>query len=129
MKKLQKNDKVFFKNEKLAYEVKAISERYAVVSRKLHRREDSDLLHHEVRMGAYLSFTEAFDACKNNPVYSLLDFQENVKAPDNLILEYFDYSNEEDCEEAIKWLEQGKMELSRRNRIDLEIDWERTPNG
>ena len=124
--KLKQGQKVFFTNEKLPYEVKAVSDKYAVVTRKLHRREDADLLHHQVNMSAYCSFTEAYDANKDNPVYSLLDFKQNLKAPDNLVLGNFDYFKKEDCENAIKYLEEGKMELSHRNRIELSIDWERT---
>lgn len=126
--KLVQGQKVFFTNEKLPMTVKAVSERYAVVTRKLHRREDAELLHHEVKMAAYLTFTEAFNANKENPVYSLLDFQEKIKAPDNLVFGNFDYFNEKDCQKAIKDLEKGKMELSHRGRVELSIDWGRT-NG
>ena len=124
--KLKPGQKVFFTNEKLPYEVKAISDRYAVVSRKLHRREDAGLLHHKVSMLAYFSFTEAYDDNKGNPVYSLLDFKENLKAPDNLIFGSYNYFNADDCENAIKDLENGTIELSYRGRVDLSIDWERT---
>lgn len=124
--KLIKGKKVFFTNEKLPFNVMAVSERYAVVSRKLNRREDAELLHYQVKMNAYLTFTEAFNANKDNPVYSLLDFKENVKAPHNLIFGDFDYFKTKDCEKAIKWLEKGKMELSHRNRCELSIDWDKT---
>ena len=124
--KLKVGQKVFFTNEKLPYEVKAVSDRYAVVSRKLHRREDAELLHHKVSMLAYFSFTEAYDDNKGNPVYSLLDFKENLKAPDNLIFGNYDYFNSDDCEKAIKDLENGTIELSHRGRVELSIDWKRT---
>lgn len=117
---------VYFLNEKLPYKVMAVSDKYAVVSRKLHRRHDADLLKHEVKMGAYCSFTEAYNANKANPVYSLLDLQQSLKAPHNLIFGDFDYSSEKDCKKAIKWLESGKMELSHRNRCELNIDWGNT---
>ncbi|MGI8581909.1 MAG: hypothetical protein ACR2KX_06930, partial [Chitinophagaceae bacterium] len=94
----------------------AISERYAVVSRPLNRREDAGLLHHQVKMGAYCTFTEAFEHNKQSPVYSLVDFKENIKAPDNLVFGLYDYSNEESCQQVIKNLESGEMELSHRNR-------------
>lgn len=124
--KLKVGQQVYFRNEKLPYQVKALSDRYAVVSRRLHRREDADLLHHDVEMGGYFSFTEAYNHQKDNAVYSILDFQENLKAPDNLVLGSFDYHKEEDCQEAIRSLEKGEIELSYRNRVDLQIDWDRT---
>lgn len=126
VQKLKQGQKVFFKDETLPYEVKAVSDRYAVVSRKLHRREDAELLHHQVKMSAYSTFTEAFNANKENPVYSICDFKENVKAPDNLVLGGYDYADEKDCQKAIRCLEDGNMELSHRNRVELNIDWKRT---
>jgi len=126
MNELNKNQKIYFIGEKIPYVVKAISERYVIVSRKLNRREDADLLHHMVKMSAYSSFTSAYDHLKESPVYSILDFQKNLKAPHNLIFGPFDYFKDEDCEEAIKWLEKGEMELSHRNRAELHIDWDKT---
>lgn len=128
MNKLKVNQKVFFIGEKSPMTVMAVSERYAVVSRKLNRREDADLLHFEVERGASQSFTEAYNSLRESPVYSLLDFKEKVKAPDNYVFGVFNYFKKEDCENAIKKLENGEMELSRRNRAALNIDFERTGN-
>lgn len=124
--KLTPGQKVYFLDEKLPYEVKATSDRYAVVSRKLNRREDAGLLKYKVEMSAYFSFTEAFNDLKDSPVYSIIDFKEEIKAPDNLIFTSVDYFDPEDCQKAIKMLESGEMELSHRNRVDLKIDWEKT---
>ena len=118
--------KVYFTNEKLPYKVMAVSERYAVVSRPLNRREDAELLHHQVKMGAYCTFTEAFEHNKQSPVYSLIDFEENIKAPDNLVFGIYDYSKESDCKKVIKDLESGELELSHRNRCELSVDMERS---
>lgn len=124
--KLQPGQQVFFHNEKLPFEIKAVSERYAVVSRKLNRREDASLLHHQVEMSAYSNFTEAFNANKDNPVYSILDFKTQYRGPDNLVLGGLDYFDVKDCKKAIKWLETSKIEISRRNKVELNIDWGRT---
>jgi hypothetical protein len=118
--------KVYFTNEKLPYRVMAVSERYAVVSRSLNRREDAELLHHQVRMGAYCTFTESFEHNKQSPVYSLIDFEENIKAPDNLVFGIYDYSKESDCKKVIKDLESGELQLSHRNRCELSVDLERS---
>jgi hypothetical protein len=117
--------KVYFTNEKLPYKVMAVSERYAVVSRPLNIREDAELLHHRVKMGAYRSFTEAFEHNKQSPIYSLIDFKENIKAPDNLVFGIYDYSTEKGCKQVIKDLEKGEVELSHRNRVELSVDMER----
>ena len=119
---LKVGGKVYFKNEKLPYIIKAISERYAVVSRKLNRREDADLLHHQVKMGAYCSFKEAYEHNKLNPVYSIIDFKEKIRAPDSLIFGFYDYWSEKSCSKVIEDLENKKLALSHRNRTELFID-------
>lgn len=121
MNPLKVNQKIFFEGEKLPYNVMAVSERYAVVSRKLHRREDAYLLHHTVDMGAYLSFTQAYNELKDDPVYSLLDFKKWMRGASNLIFDDFNYFLKKDCEKVIKRLENGKMELSKRNSVPLKI--------
>lgn len=121
-----KNQKIYFVGEKLPYKVIAISDRYAVVSRKLNKRQDADLLHHRVEKGAYNTFTEAFNDNKENPIYSLIDFHINFRAPHNPIFKFLDYSDEINCEKAIKMLESGEIELSHKNNTSLNIDWERT---
>lgn len=119
-------NKVFFNYEKLPYVVMAVSKRYAVVVRKLNRRQDAYLLHYEVESGGYCTFTEAYEDNKKNPIYSLIDFQENKKAPDNLIFGNYNYWNKRDCRRAIKDLELGDIELSHRDRVELSVDVVRT---
>ena len=75
---------VYFTNEKLPYKVMAVSERYAVCVRKLNRNEDAKLLHDMVNMGAYSSFTNAYKDSKYCPVYTIVDFNENIKAKEQL---------------------------------------------
>ena len=124
--KLKLDQNIFFKKEKLPYKIMAMSERFVIVSRKLNRREDAELLHHKVRMSAYLSFTEAFNANKENPVYSIIDLQYNVRSSCNLIFDFTDYFDKEDCQKCIKMLESGEIELSKRNMKKLEINWDQT---
>jgi hypothetical protein len=124
--KLVQGQKVFFTNENLPYNVMAVSERYAVVSRKLDKKEDDDLLQFQVKRGAYSSKQIAFYSLKESPVYSLLDFQTNEKAPHNLVFGIMDYFDEEDCEKCINLLEKGEVKLSRRYVSEISIDWVRT---
>ncbi len=122
-------NKVYFVGEKLPYKVMAVSKRYAVVSRPLNRREDASLLRRKVDMGAYWTINDAFEDNKYSPVYSLIDFEKNVKAPDNLVFGIYDYSKKSDCEKAIEDLDKGEIELSHRNMAELSVDMERSANS
>ena len=118
--------KVYFSDEKLPYNVMAVSKRYALVSRKLNRREDAELIHHMVKMSAYLSFTQAYNDNKDTPVYSVIDFTENKRSSNNLVFGIFDYFDEVDCKKAIGYLETGGMELSSRDKAELVVDFKRS---
>lgn len=126
MNKLKIDQNVYFTGEKLPMKVMALSDRFAVVSRKLNRTEDADLIRHQVEMGAFENFTDAYNDMKGKPVYSLLDFEEMIKAPDNLVFGRYDYFDQSQCQDAVISLVDGQMELSERNRAELKIDWERT---
>ena len=114
---------VYFTNEKLPYKVMAVSERYAVCVRKLNRNEDAKLLHDMVNMGAYSSFTNAYKDSKYCPVYTIVDFNENVKAPDDLIFPVLNYFKQSDCEKAIQMLNSRQLNLSKRHKVELSVDF------
>lgn len=128
LNKLSVGHKIFFTGEKLPMAIMARNERYIVCSRKLSRRQDADLLWHEVNMSAYCTFTQAYEGCKDFPVYSILDLQKNERAPDNYGA-YCDYFNHAECRNAVKMLESGRLELSHRNKSPLSIDYDRTFNN
>lgn len=119
--KLQVGKKVKFKSDKLPYTVMASSERFAVCSRKLNRRADARLLHYQVEMHAYSSFTQAYEDNKDNPVYTIIDFDKNIRGKDNLVFGYYDYFDTNSCNEALNFLEEGGMEVSRRSKIELDL--------
>ena len=124
--KLIESHKIYFKGEKLPMELIARSKRYAVVVRALDIEEDYDLIYFEVERGAYFNTEEAFNAIKENPVYSLIDFQEEKRAPSNLVFNPWDFWSKEDCVECINELDKGSHQLSTRHGAELSIDWERT---
>lgn len=124
--KLTKGQLVFFEDELLPYRVMAISDRYAVVSRKLNKKQDKDLIEFEVERSAYHSKKAAYEAHKDSPVYAIVDFKENQRASDNLIFGITDYFDSADCEKCIKMLQDGEVGLSKRTGVELAIDWERT---
>lgn len=125
---LKESQKIYFVGEKLPMELIARTENYGVVVRSLDFKEDSDLLKFEIERGCAMNFQEAFDTNKDSPVYSLLDFQEEKRAPSNLVFCNYDFWSKKDCVQAVQDLENGVHELSRRHGTDLNIDWDRTLN-
>lgn len=126
MTQLELNKKVFFNGEKLPMNVRAFNEMYAICSRPINRREDADMIKREVEMGAYGTFTEAWEANKDNYIYSILDLKEMVKGSDNLVFGRYNYSIERDCKKALNALMKGGIEISHRNRAYFSFDTERT---
>jgi len=125
IRNLYQFDKIYFENEIIPYEIKAISDRYAVCVRKLNKEHDYDLLSFKVEMQAYLTIDSAYEALKDECVYSLVDFWERKRSPDNYGCK-FDYDTQEGCNEALDELISGEVELSRRNETFLHIDYTRT---
>lgn len=115
-------DKIKFKDEVLQYDIKAFNGRYAICTRKLHRRHDADLLHHKVSMNAYASFTEAYNALKDNAVYTIIDFKNVVRSSDDSVFGVYDYSVQQDIDECLESLKLGNTSLSKRAMIKLEIE-------
>jgi len=98
-KTLKVGDKIYFVNENRPMVIKARTERYAIV-------------------------TKPFNLQKT-VLYSIIDFQNQKKAPNNMVFNSYDYKNQADIERCLLDLESGKIELSRRHGIDLDIDFER----
>lgn len=92
--------KIYFNGEKQPMKVKALTERFAIVTKPFNPQR--------------------------TVIYSILDFKEQKKAPNNLVFNIYDYAIQEDIDECMKDLLSGECELSRRNSVDLNIDWERT---
>jgi hypothetical protein len=126
--KLKEGQKVFFIGEGIPMEMIARTENYGCVIRSLNIDEDFELLSYKVESGAYLDCESALEDLKDSPVYSLLDFKEEKKAPSNMLFagDLYDFWSKRGCKKACIDLERGKHELSRRNGCDLVIDWERT---
>jgi hypothetical protein len=118
---MKKGDNVNLEGECLPYRVMAISNRFAVVSRHFDRQEDYELLEWEVKRGAQTDIDSAFENCKDLPVYSLLDLQQKLRSTDNLVFGIYDYFSETDCEECLKGLENGTVELSHRGITDFSL--------
>lgn len=98
--KLPVGAKVKFRSEKLRYTVQASDERFAVC-------------------------TKPFNA-QNTVLYAIIDFQEKVRGPENLIFG-MGAETREQCEEMLERLngrdeESLHTEVSHRHRCDLDIE-------
>lgn len=127
--KLIVGQKIFFMGESLPMEVKAVSNRYAIATRDFDKIEDEGHLDYAVETQAYSNHEEAYEAYKDEVVYTLLDFQENMKAPNDLVFNPYDYRDHTDIDECLADLETGDVFLSRRHGEVLNIDWEKSINS
>lgn len=89
------DDKILFAEEKRAYTVQACDERFVIC-------------------------TKPFNA-KKTVIYSIIDFERNVRGTENLIFG-MGFETREECEEALTRLKSGETEVSYRNFIPLEIE-------
>lgn len=112
--------KIRFSEDPLPYSVMASDERYMVCTRKLNRRKDADILWKEVEVNAFLSFSEAYNSLKNDPVYTIVDLEESIRGTENLIFG-MGFGSKKKCREAITRLRNNESEISYKNRISLNI--------
>jgi hypothetical protein len=120
MRRFFVGQKVWFAEDTLPYIVMANNERYVICTRKLNKRKDADLLWFEVERGASWSFTSAYEALKDAPVYTIVDLQEQIRGTENLIF-CMGFGSKKLCKEALKRLSNGESEISHRNRTSLQI--------
>jgi hypothetical protein len=92
---LQPGNRVFFKNEKRPYKVMATDSRFAILTKPFN--------------------------LKKTYLYTILDFKLGIRGSDNYRCK-FDYQKESECLEAINELHSGKLEISRRNTVQLDIN-------
>ena len=97
MPKVTVGDKVYIPNEKRPYTVQARDERYIICTKPF--------------------------AAQKTVLYFIIDLVNEWRAPDNMIF-CLGYETQEDCIERLHELQQGKIELSHRRGIPLDIDIE-----
>ena len=90
---LREGDKVFISGEKRPYTVKCRNERYIVCTKPYNP--------------------------KHTVFYFIADLQEKVRGADNMIF-CSGYETIEQCRERLQELADGRIEVSRRNRVVLE---------
>jgi len=89
-------DRIKFKEEKRLYVVQACSERYLICTKPFN--------------------------LKKTYLYSIVDLVEKIRGTDNYVFSPHNYNNKEGAELALQELSSGKMRISNRNRIDLNIE-------
>lgn len=94
IKEFRKDQKIWFANEKRPYKVRAFNERYAICTKPFNLRQTI--------------------------FYSIIDIKENVRSTENLVFGY-GFETDMECEEALERLIKGVSELSRRNKIELDV--------
>jgi len=95
--KVKVYDKVYLPLEKKPYKVQARNDRYIICTKPFN--------------------------LKHTVIYFIIDLLRKVRGTDNLIFSR-GYETKEECEENLKWLESGEMEVSYRNVVPLDIDIE-----
>jgi len=93
---LERGTRVKFEAEKGAYTVKARSERFAIC-------------------------TKPFNP-KRTVIYTIVDFERDVRGANNLIFNIYDYAKQEDIDACLRDLEAGNVEVSYRNCVELDIE-------
>lgn len=95
--KVQVGDKVYVPNEKKPYKVRCRDDRYIICTKPMN-------IYHTV-------------------MYFIVDLVDKWRAPDNSVF-CFGYETDEDCIKRLKDLQDGRIELSVRRGIPLDIDIE-----
>lgn len=127
MRRLIQGKNVYFEGELLPFKVMAESQNFAICTRKFDKKADADTVAHLVKTRAYSSAFIANGALKDEIVYTIVGFKHNERGSHNLVFNLYDFENQKSIKELMKDLESGEAEISRRNKVDLNINWEKTP--
>lgn len=90
--KAQVGDKIWFAAEKRPYTVRACDERFIICTKP----------------------------CFKTVLYTIIDLRFDIRGTENLIF-CMGFETDELCNEALVRLQQGESEVSRRNRVELDI--------
>ena len=99
---MKKGDLVFIPGEKRPYRIRATDGRYAICTKPLN--------------------------LKGTVLYFIYDAVEGIRGPDNMVF-CFGYETDEDCDERLKELQEGKIEISMRNRVPWDGVIKENPHG
>ena len=97
---IELNDKVYFLSQKTPMTVKARSKRYIILTEPFYRQRTF--------------------------YHSIIDLDQGIKAPNDRIISPYDYSNQVDIDMCLYDLIHGKVEVSQKRSMEIDIDWEKT---
>ena len=95
--KVKVGDKVYIPTDKRPYRVRARDDRYIICTKPFN--------------------------IKHTVLYFIIDLVDRWRAPDNMVF-CFGYETDKDCMDRLKELQEGKIELSQRRGIPLDIEIE-----
>lgn len=94
---INKGDNIWFSTSKKPFRVRECNERFAIC-------------------------TQPYNFRPNTVVYTIIDFERNVRGMDNMIFGVYDYYSDEDCKLAMEDLLQGDMEVSWKSSKNVSLD-------
>lgn len=94
---INKGQKIWFSDGKKSFKVREANERFAIC-------------------------TQPYNFQPNTVIYTIIDFEKNIRGMDNMIFGMHDYYSDEDCAEAMKELLSGDLEISRKQHKHVTLD-------
>lgn len=94
---IKENDRIWFAAEKKPYRVRAANDRFVIC-------------------------TKPYNFMPETVLYTIIDFERNVRGMDNMVFPIYDYYHDEDCHNALNALISGEMEVSHRNSKKIPLD-------
>ena len=94
---LNKGDSVWFSTSKKSFKVRECNDRFAIC-------------------------TQPFNLRPKTVVYTIIDFDRDVRGEDNLIFTVYDYYSDEDCKQAMEDLMSGEIEVSYKRNKNTILD-------
>ena len=94
---LNKGDSVWFSASKKSFKVRECNDRFAIC-------------------------TQPFNLQPKTVIYTIIDFDRNVRGEDNLIFTVYDYYSDEDCKQAMDDLMSGEIEVSYKRNKNTILD-------
>jgi predicted carbohydrate-binding protein with CBM5 and CBM33 domain len=93
---MNKGDKIYFAEEKRPYTVRAISEKYAILTRWYNKKEGV-------------------------VYYTIIDRTLNARSTNDYVFNPYDYNQQADIDQCMVDLQNEEAHLSERNKIELNI--------
>lgn len=93
---LEVGHKIYFSGERNGYTVKALNDRFAICTKPYNP--------------------------KRTVLYSIIDINRQVRGPNDLVFNMYDYTIQDDIDECMRDLESGETEVSYRRCAELCID-------